>query len=384
MEFSLDEDQQAIVELARSIFADHCGDDDMRAFAASGAAYDANLWRLLAEAGLTGIGLDESVGGTGFGTAETVFLLEQAGIVLAPVPLRDTLVAAQTLATTGAANTDIVREAAAGKAILTSACDEVGGAWQVPALLAERDGNGWRLSGVKSAVAWGMEASAILISARLGEDGGAGLFLLPVDSAGLRREKQTGTDATPLALLELDGVHLPGDALLDNGGGANDTLRWHVGRMRVALCASQLGIAGAALHRTAAYTSERIQFGRPIGSMQAVQQRAADGYIDVEAMRSTTWRAAWLMDQGQCDDVEIGAAKYWAATGGHRVTQTAQHQHGGMGADITYPIHRYFLAAKAVESALGGAQPMLAELGAAIAAGKARPLSAIGGGFDAV
>lgn len=384
MEFALDSDQEAIVELARSILTDHCGDDQLRAFAASGQSYDADLWRLLAEAGLTGVGVAEDLGGAGFGTIETAFLLEQAGIALAPVPLRETLVCAQTLAMVGSAHASLIGEAVAGRAILASACDEIGGAWYAPETLATRDGNGWRLSGIRSAVAWGMEAAAILVSARLDDAGGAGLFVVPTGSAGLRREAQAGTDLTSLALVELGDVHLPGDALLDAGRGPDDMLRWHLGRMRVALSASQLGIAAEALRRTAAYTSERVQFGRPIGSMQAVQQRAADGYIDVEAMRSTTWRAAWLIDQGVCDDAEIAAAKYWAAIGGHRVTHTAQHQHGGLGADVTYPIHRFFLAAQAVESALGGAQPMLAELGAAIAEGRARPLSAIGGGFDAV
>ena len=384
MEFALDSDQEAIVELARNILTDHCGDEALRTFAGAARPYDADLWRVLAEAGLTGVGIAEELGGTGFGMIETAFLLEQAGIALAPVPLRETLVCAQTLAMVGGAHAPLIGEAATGRAILASACDEIGAAWHAPETLATRDGKGWRLSGTKSAVAWGMEATAILLSARLEEEGGVGLFVVPADSAGLRRDAQTGTDLTPLALLELEEVHLPGDALLDAGQGAGDMLRWHLGRMRVALSASQLGIAGEALRRTAAYTSERIQFGRPIGSMQAVQQRAADGYIDVEAMRSTTWRAAWLIDQGVCDDAEILAAKYWAAMGGHRVTHTAQHQHGGMGADVTYPIHRFFLAAKAVESALGGAQPMLAELGAAIAEGRARPLSAIGGGFDAV
>jgi alkylation response protein AidB-like acyl-CoA dehydrogenase len=229
-----------------------------------------------------------------------------------------------------------------------------------------------------------MEAQALLISAWIESEGGAGLFVVPADAAGLDRQAQAGTDPTPLALLTLANVRLAASALLDGGTGPADLLRWHVGQMRVGLAASQLGIAGEALRRTAAYTSERVQFGRPVGSMQAVQQRAADAYIDVEAMRSTLWRAAWLIDQGLCDDAEIAVAKYWAAIGGHRVTHTAQHQHGGMGADVTYPIHRYFLAAKAVETALGGTQPMLAELGSAIATGAARRLSAIGGGFDAL
>lgn len=382
MEFALDADQQALVDLAGSILADHCDDERLRALAASGDRFDARLWHLLAEAALTGVGLEEGQGGAGFGMVEAALLLECAGAALAPVPLRETLVGARTLARAGA--TSHAAAAAAGQAIIASACDEAGNAWQSPASLARREGAGWRLSGTRPAVAWGMEAALLLVSARIGETGAAGLFLVPADAPGVTRGTQVGTDATPLALLDLDGVALPVDALLDGGNGPADLLRWHVGTMRVALAASQLGIAGEALRRTAAYTGQRVQFGRPVGSMQAVQQRAADGYIDLEAIRSTVWRAAWLIDQGICDDAEIAVAKYWAAIGGHRITHTAQHQHGGMGADVTYPIHRYFLAAKAVETALGGTQPMLAELGAAIASGAARRLSAIGGGFDAL
>lgn len=386
MEFGLDRDQEALVELARAIFADHSGDDQLRAFAASDKAYDAHLWRLLAEAGLVGVGIEEALGGTGFGMMEIALLLERAGAALAPVPLRETLICARTLAMAGEPHAQLVAEAAAGQTILSSACDETGNAWRHPAMLARRDDDtgGWRLEGVKEAVAWGMEARAILLSARFDGTDGAGLFLVPAASAGLVRAAQLGTDATPLAQLTLADIRLPADALLEGEDGPGELLRWHVGQMRVALAASQLGIASEALRRTAAYTSERVQFGRPVGTMQAVQQRAADAYIDVEAMRSTVWRAAWLIDQGVCDDAEIAVAKYWAAIGGHRVTHTAQHQHGGMGADVTYPIHRFFLAAKAVEIALGGTQPMLAELGGAIATGNARKLSAIGGGLDAL
>ncbi|MCC6297182.1 MAG: acyl-CoA/acyl-ACP dehydrogenase [Pseudomonadales bacterium] len=385
MDFALDGDQEALVDLARSILGDHCGDDQLRAFAASGAPCDTRLWQLLAEAGLTGVGIAEAQGGTGCGMLEAALLIECAGAALAPVPLRETLICARTLAMVGDTHGDLVARAAAGAAILASACDETANAWQTPATQARRDtSGGWRLAGERPAVAWGMEAQAILISAWIESEGCAGLFLVPADAAGLVRQVQAGTDATPLALLTLADVALPASALLDGGAGSSDLLRWHLGEMRVGLAASQLGIAGEALRRTAAYTAERVQFGRPVGSMQAVQQRAADAYIDLEAMRSTLWRAAWLIDQGLCDDAEITVAKYWAAIGGHRITHTAQHQHGGMGADVTYPIHRYFLAAKAVEAALGGTQPMLAELGTAIASGVARRLSAIGGGFDAL
>jgi len=106
-----------------------------------------------------------------------------------------------------------------------------------------------------------------------------------------------------------------------------------------------------------------VQFGVPIGSFQAVQHRLADCYIDLEAMRWTAWRAAWKLAQGEPATREVLVAKFWAAEGGARITAAAQHLHGGVGVDVDYPIHRYFLAAKALELALGGATQQLARLG---------------------
>jgi alkylation response protein AidB-like acyl-CoA dehydrogenase len=119
---------------------------------------------------------------------------------------------------------------------------------------------------------------------------------------------------------------------------------------------------------TAAYLSEREQFGRPLGKFQAVQQRVADAYIDVEAMRWTMWQASWLIDEGVPASDEVAIAKYWAAEGGHRVLAAAQHLHGGIGVDIEYPLHRYTLGAKHLELTLGGSSRHLARLGASMAA----------------
>ncbi len=110
-------------------------------------------------------------------------------------------------------------------------------------------------------------------------------------------------------------------------------------------------------------------------AFQAVQQRAADAFIDVEAMRSTALLAAWQFDCGKAQPADIATAKYWAAIGGHRVVHAAQHLHGGIGADVTYPIHRFFLVATQIGEALGGAAPMIATIGQEVAAGTAAPLA---------
>ena len=132
---------------------------------------------------------------------------------------------------------------------------------------------------------------------------------------------------------------------------------------QVGLCALQLGIAEHALRLTAEYSSGREQFGRPLGSFQAVQQRAADAFVDVEAMRWTMWRAAWLLSEGLPATDEVLEAKYFASEGGHRVLAAAQHLHGGIGVDMTYPLHRYTFLAKQAELTLGGATEQLAKLG---------------------
>ena len=144
-------------------------------------------------------------------------------------------------------------------------------------------------------------------------------------------------------------------------------MRWTVERARVALAATQLGVAQEALRRTAEYTSQRKQFGRPIGSFQGVALRAADAYIDVDCMRSTLWQALWRLDEGQTAAIEVGVAKWWASRGGQRVVHTAQYLHGGIGADIDYPIHRFFLWAKQLDLCLGGVSAQLSKLGALVA-----------------
>jgi alkylation response protein AidB-like acyl-CoA dehydrogenase len=122
-------------------------------------------------------------------------------------------------------------------------------------------------------------------------------------------------------------------------------------------------VSERALEITSGYVREREQFGVPIGSFQAVQHRSADGFIDLAAMRWTTWRAAWKLSEGLPAERETAVAKFWAADGGSRIANSAQHLHGGIGVDLDYPIHRYFVWSKALELTLGGATAHLVRLG---------------------
>jgi alkylation response protein AidB-like acyl-CoA dehydrogenase len=376
MDFSLSDDQRDLRDLAARILGDAVTDETLRAFADSGAAYDEALWKTLAEAGLLGLAISEENDGLGLGMVELGLLLEEQGRTLAPLPITPTIVmSAMTIDREGsAAQKEWLPKVVAGEAILAVAVEEIGGLDAAkPALRAEPDGNGWRLTGTKIAVAYGEQAAALLVTAATPQ--GPALFLVDPQTPGLGIEGQRSTSGEPQAQITLDNVQLGGDSVIGSVEEGSRIVQALVDRGQVALAQRQVGVASEALRRTAEYSSGRVQFGKALGSFQGVQQRAADGFIDVEAMRSTSLLAAWSLDQGVAQSADIATAKYWAAIGGHRVVHTAQHLHGGLGADITYPIHRYFLTATQIGVSLGGAAPMLARIGREVAAGAAAPLA---------
>jgi alkylation response protein AidB-like acyl-CoA dehydrogenase len=230
-----------------------------------------------------------------------------------------------------------------------------------PATTARRGGDGWRLDGAKDLVPAAQIAHTLLISAEV-DDGDVGLFLVDANADGVDVRPAVTTNGEPHADVFLDGAAVSNEDRLPGDGA--EMIASLYDRAVVGLCAIQLGVAERALHIAAAYTTEREQFGRPIGSFQAVQQRMADAFIDVEAIRWTMWQAAWLLSQGRPASREAAIAKFWAAEAGTRVAATAQHVHGGIGIDTTYPLFRYFLWAKHNELTLGSASAQLARLGA--------------------
>jgi alkylation response protein AidB-like acyl-CoA dehydrogenase len=227
-----------------------------------------------------------------------------------------------------------------------------------PRTRAKRDGDGWRIDGEKHCVPAAQLARAILVPARTAQ--GVGVFLVEPSASGVLLEPQIATHREPEWRLQLSGV--PAVDVL--GAPGAEIAAWIAERASLALAAIQVGVAEEATRRTARYISERKQFGKPIGTFQGAALRAADAWIDVEAMRGVLLQAAWRVSAGRPATAEIAAAKWWAATAGLRVVHTAQHLHGGIGSDVEYPIHRYFLWAKQNELLLGGAHQQLARLGA--------------------
>ncbi len=366
MDFTFTEEQETIAKLARELFERRATPERLTELETGETRYDPALWQELAAADLLGTGLGEDVGGNGGGFFELGVLLAEVGAAVAPVPAYATLaLGADPIARHGSAEQRhrFLPDVVAGKRILSAGLQEPGRSDPThPATTARRDGPDWRLDGVKELVPAAQLADTVLIPAGT-DDGAVGLFLLPTDAHGVEVRPVATTNDEPHADVFLDGAVVSDADRLDCPIAALHT------RALVALCAIQLGVADRALRMAADYTSGREQFGRPIGSFQAVQQRMADAFIDVEAIRWTTWHAAWLVAHGRPADRAARIAKFWAADAGARVAGTTQHVHGGIGIDVTYPLHRYFLWTKHNELTLGPASLQLACLGSTYSEG---------------
>jgi 3-oxocholest-4-en-26-oyl-CoA dehydrogenase beta subunit len=365
MDFELSESQLELAALAREILTDQVTPERLRAAELQGVLFDRPLWDALARAGVISAALPDSVGGGGLDFLEQCSVLVELGRTTAPVPYLTSVLSAAALAYFG---TDDQRArwaapAAVGECVLTAAlAEELLDDPENPQTRAERSGDGWRLTGSKAVVPYGSVADAFLVPAATPE--GTGLFVVLPEDTGVALEAQRLVDGDTAVTLEFSSVELAGDRLVPGA----DVVHWLVARATVALCAYQTGVLERALELTAEYARERTQFDRPIGSFQAVAQRLADAYIDVEAVRLTMWEAAWRIAEPLPCPTEIATAKFWAADAGHRVAHTAVHVHGGTGIDMDAPTHRYFTAAKRTEFALGGATAQLRRLGAELAA----------------
>jgi alkylation response protein AidB-like acyl-CoA dehydrogenase len=376
MNFDLDESQEVVRDLAARIFTDHADIARIREIERSGVGIDRPLWSALADANLLGLPIAEEHGGSGLGMVEVTLVLAAQGRAVAMVPYLESVVTGvMPIAEFGS---DAQRRRwlpglLDGSMIATAALAEYGVNDPTrPTVRAVPIDGGYQLTGEKPDVHALSLAAVVLVPATL-PDGAVAVFLVDPAGPGVAATPESSTSHRPVGTLRLDHAAVGADARL-GGAEADGTLivRWTVARFLVALAAQQLGVGEEAIARTAAYTSGRLQFGKPLSTFQAVAHQAADGYIFLEAMRVTTLHAAWRLAEGFATDAAetetaVLAAKFWAAEGGQKVVHLCQHLHGGMGADVDYPIHRFFLWGIENETRLGGVSPTLARLGQLIA-----------------
>lgn len=373
MDFTFTEEQQAAAETARTVFADVAPDAvPSPALTATAVADDLDrpLWQRLAATDLLGLLVAPEHGGTGLDPVALCLVLRESARVLARVPLLETAAVAHVLqhhapAATAAA---LLPEVSAGRLVLTAAAHGTTGHEPAErAVTARRDATHWILDGTTDHVPWAHHVDLTAVPAHTAA-GRTVLALLPRDHPGLTLDAQYGTHGESLARLRLDAVRLPADRVLDSDG-AWPALR---ALLTTGTCALALGLGEQVLTMTSQYTGKREQFGHPVATFQAVAVQTADRYIDLRAMEATLWQAAWRVstaaDTALPAEADLAVAKIWAAEGVRRVVQTAQHLHGGFGADTDYPLHRYHAWAKYLELSLGPAAAHEEALGDLIAA----------------
>lgn len=361
MDFTRTEAAQDLRALVGTIVDTVCTPDHQRALDRQDQRMDRALWSKLVDADILSSAAPESIGGGGLGVQEQTAILTALGRQLAAVPYLDSvLLAAGALARFGPAELrqTWAEPAVAGRLILAVALD--GETGQAP-VQASASTAGFTLTGSRTQVWFGPVADAFLVPAET--DSGTAVFIVSAADPGVSVTALDTTGQNSSGQLDLAGVALAADRVV---GGA-EVLDWLRTHRTVGLAAYQLGVLEQALDLTAGYARTREQFDRPIGSFQAVAQRLADGYIDIKGLRLILDQAAWRLSEDLPADTEVATAAFWAAEAGHRVAHTAVHVHGGVGIDMDHPVHRYFITAKQIEFAIGGATAALRTIGRELA-----------------
>ncbi len=364
MDFTFTAEQDEAAELAARILTDRATNERMKQVESEGSRFDADLWRELASSGLLSLAVPEEHGGAGLGLTELCRVLVEVGRTVAPVPLAVHGPAAMLLAEHGSPEQTArwLPGAADGATVLTTAvAEERAQLPATPTVVARSIGTEWRLTGAKSIVRAGHAAGAFLVTAS--SDDGVGVFLVEPGGTGVTAVEQQVSGGDRVVRLDL------ADAEASLLGELDGVAAERLGQL-LTVCASAelLGVTEGALRLTSSYAKTREQFGRPIGTFQAVSQRLADGYIDVLGQRLALWQAVWRLEEGLPAAVEVATAKLWAADAGHRLAHTTIHVHGGVGIDLDGEAHRYFTSAKRFENAFGGATEQALAIGRALAA----------------
>jgi len=359
VDFSLTETQLAVRGLAADVFGRHADPARLAEVEAGPERFDRKLWQQLAVSGVLGLTVPEDHGGGGLDLSAFVLALIEQGRRVPLVPLWETVIlGALPVARFGSEKQQArwLPPVADGSAVLTAALE--------PGTVQARGGPAWALTGSCLAVPAAHLAAAVVVPATL-DDGTRRLFLVETGQPGVGWQLFERTDRALAADLTLDGAAaevLPG---LDAAG--TEPHEWLRLRAWAGLAAVQLGVSQESVARVADYTSERHQFGVSLATFQAVAHQAANCYIDTQAMEVTFWDAVWRLETGRPATAAVHVARWWAADAGDRVARVVQHLHGGLGADITYPIHRYFLWSSQLGNTLGSASWHLDQIGEEVA-----------------
>jgi len=358
MDFAFTDEHEELRQTVRRFLDNKSDEQAVRRLMTTEQGYSEEVWSQMAEQlALQGLAVPEQYGGSGFGPVEIAIVMEEMGRALLCAPFLSTAVlAVNTLMLAGSdkAREEILPGIAAGSSVATLAFVDEGKGWDIDAveMKATEQGGGWNLSGVKSYVLDGHVADVILVAARAKD--GIGLFRVEAGAANLQRELLPTLDLTrKLARLQFKATPA---TRIDGGGDQSAALRKAIALTTVALCAEEVGGAQRCLELSTDYAKTRLQFGRPIGSFQAIKHRCADMLVEVEFAKSAAYHAAFHAAESD-DDGEIEAAtsmakSYCSEAYFHTTAETIQ-VHGGMGFTWEHVAHLYFKRARSSAALFG-------------------------------
>jgi len=364
MNFAFSEEQEMLRDSARRFLEEKSGSEHVRATMDTESGYDAALWAEIAQQGWQAMAIPEEYGGAGFSFLEQAVLMEEMGRALFPSPyLASAVLAADVLlnAATEDQKSTYLPDIAAGESVWTLAVTEPSGQWDAAAIeaVAKRDGDDYIITGTKSYILDAHIADMVLVAARTGSDvdaeDGISLFAVPSDAPGLSRTKLDAMDQTrSLAQIELADVRVDASSMVGAEGSAWPVITHAHDVAMVAVAVEQVGGAQKCLETAVDYAKDRVQFGRPIGSFQAVKHKCADMLVQVESAKSAAYYAAWATSE-QNEEFPLVAplAKSYCSEAYFFCAAENIQIHGGIGFTWEHDAHLYFKRAKSTELLFG-------------------------------
>jgi alkylation response protein AidB-like acyl-CoA dehydrogenase len=369
MDFTYDEEQQALREAVRGLVSKAYSDfENRRRTVADDPGFSEKVWQQLAEMGVLGLPFEEQYGGMGAGGIEVGIVAQELGRVLAPEPFLTSVVLAGGLVAAAGSEeqkTEVLGGLSSGELVLALAHAEPCSRWAPTAssVRATSAGDAWTLSGVKEPVVQGARADALVVSAAL-PDGGTGLFV--VQGADADREGYATHDGGRASRVSLDGTAA---VPLGSGGDAAGIIARVLDIARITACNEAIGLMEVALETTSAYLKSRKQFGVTLNNFQALTFRSADMYVSLELARSMALWATMVLADGSGEEAAVAAsrASLQVSRAGRHIGQEAIQLHGGIGMTAEYSIGSYASRLTALDHLLGDGNHYLSLLAADVA-----------------
>ena len=358
MNFAFSEEQEELRRLARKWLSERSPSLVVRELMESDSGYDPAMWADMAQMGWQGMAIPEEYGGAGFGQLELAVLFEEMGRSLLPAPFFSTVSlgsAAILEAGSDKQKHDFLSRVSAGEITVALAFTEPNGSWDEVGIetIAEPVATGWSVNGAKSFVLDGHTADLLIVAARSVE--GVTLFLVDADTDGVGRRRLETMDMTrKQAEVILTNVRVSEDNLIGQRGGGWATIERVLQKAVVNLAAEQVGAAQKCLEMSVEYAKTRHQFGRPIGSFQAIKHKCADMLVQVESAKSAAYYGAWAAAEDN-EELPIVApmAKSYCSEAFFLCASENIQIHGGIGFTWEHDAHLYFKRAKSSELLFG-------------------------------